>query len=1060
MNDVKISEKDLRQLWRASAGTGKTHALTGHYLKLLRAEAEPDTILATTFTRKAAGEIFGRVLTRAAEQADTDPEARALTLKLCGVLQRMAISTLDSFFQRMGAGFRLELDIPADPVVVDDKSPLAAGLRQRTIARLLSEGRGRADHLDTMLDLLMRLHHDTQKRSVATAIDGIVMKHSEVFREASELEQWTGLEVPTEPDDADMESAARAIEGLKDVIPTNKGDGLPAKAWLGVWEKDPRLIREGEWDLLMKKGLSNKILFKQSAFSRKEIPDEWRKAYGRVVQKIKAVQLGRIVRQSRATWELMSRFDALYSELRVEQGVLLYSDIPQRLVELVDPTGDTEARFTKEDLMNEIQFRLDAKVTHLLLDEFQDTSTGQWRILERFAREILSEGDRSLFVVGDTKQAIYGWRGGEARLFDAVEEMMGPDASKTMDTSYRSSPAVLGVVNRVFAEVAGTQAWKGDKADLKAAQQFAAAYEPLEPHHLELPGLVSFESSPPQEGTADDDVDFVGGERDEPNDGLSDPDNATEMVLSHFDFVARRVGEIHAQAPGATIGVLATTNAAIDRLLLKFQKAGLPASGEGRNPLADHPAVAHLLAVLCVADHPGDAASVFQIRRGPIAEQLGFTADARPAVVARELRAQLSDRGFADLLAEWATWLAPHVDDTGRAKLNRLVQLAVAYDAQYPAADTLRPRRFVDFVEQTKVEEPTQSPIRVMTVHKSKGLEFDVVVLPELDKKLMLNAQGVLIDRPDPLGPVHGVYRWPKKELRDIAPQLEQAYSRERTRRHEENLCALYVAMTRAERALFLLVEPANENRKDSSTVTHGNALRDILGNPDDKQNRTIAFTGDGDVPWYHGFEAADQALPTVDRGLGSLDFPRDAAPTRMRPTVSPSSAEVRGGTVRGAALLSRQPSWGQRYGTRVHEALCEIEYVDDFDEGGASEELVKAFGHDLVREAFTRRFDREDAPWRERRFAVLQGGRVLRGSFDRVVVGRNAAGEVDAVHLIDFKTDALKAGDDATLKRKVETYRGQMDAYREALSILLKLPHSAITAELLFVGPGIRAEV
>ena len=78
----------LRKLLRASAGTGKTYRLTGHYLELLRRGAPADTILATTFTRKAAGEIFGRVLSRLADTADTDPDARRLLLELCRTLHR------------------------------------------------------------------------------------------------------------------------------------------------------------------------------------------------------------------------------------------------------------------------------------------------------------------------------------------------------------------------------------------------------------------------------------------------------------------------------------------------------------------------------------------------------------------------------------------------------------------------------------------------------------------------------------------------------------------------------------------------------------------------------------------------------------------------------------------------------------------------------------------------------------------------------------------------------------------------------------------------------------
>ena len=106
MTTMNEEPLEYLKLVRASAGTGKTYALTGHYLELLKAKHDPETILATTFTRKAAGEIFGRVLTRLAEEAETETphgtRSREILLDLCGRLHRVSISTLDSFFSADG----------------------------------------------------------------------------------------------------------------------------------------------------------------------------------------------------------------------------------------------------------------------------------------------------------------------------------------------------------------------------------------------------------------------------------------------------------------------------------------------------------------------------------------------------------------------------------------------------------------------------------------------------------------------------------------------------------------------------------------------------------------------------------------------------------------------------------------------------------------------------------------------------------------------------------------------------------------------------------------------
>ena len=152
MSTTDLSTVPHRVL-RASAGAGKTYQLTGHYLDLLEAGAAPESILATTFTRKAAGEIFARVMTRLADGAETDPAARERLLGLARHLDRVAIGTLDSFFSRLGNAFRFELDLPPDPQVVGDDSPIAQRLRQRAIAELIDEandgGEGQTEVMPT-----------------------------------------------------------------------------------------------------------------------------------------------------------------------------------------------------------------------------------------------------------------------------------------------------------------------------------------------------------------------------------------------------------------------------------------------------------------------------------------------------------------------------------------------------------------------------------------------------------------------------------------------------------------------------------------------------------------------------------------------------------------------------------------------------------------------------------------------------------------------------------------------------------------------------------------------
>src|SRR5512137_858021 len=118
--------------------------------------------------------------------------------------------------------------------------------------------------------------------------------------------------------------------------------------------------------------------------------------------------------------------------------------------------GSVVSRLPSAEARLYIDYRLDCKLDHWLLDEFQDTSDLQWEVLRNLADEILQDGSgrRSFFYVGDTKQAIYGWRGGNARLFgQIVDRYEGLIDLGRLNTSFRSCQAVIDTVNAVFRDM-------------------------------------------------------------------------------------------------------------------------------------------------------------------------------------------------------------------------------------------------------------------------------------------------------------------------------------------------------------------------------------------------------------------------------------------------------------------------------------------------------------------------------------------------------------------------------------------------------------------------------
>ncbi|MEM9882720.1 MAG: UvrD-helicase domain-containing protein [Planctomycetota bacterium] len=1043
------------RLIRASAGAGKTYQLTQHLLRLLRRGAPVGSVLATTFTRKAAGEILDRLIRRLlAEAAGRElpgelmrpgfKDAATLLDEVADTLHRVGVTTIDGFFHRLAQGFRFELDLPAMPRLIDEGGAEAAALRAEAIEAVLAEASADDAAFRALLDLMRRLHHDAATRGVASAIDRIVTQHAEVYRGAPDAAAWDALDPAGLLSGAERAAAAAAWDAMEAQLPTT-AKGEPNKRWLRAWQDVRRDVATENWDKLLSTGLVAKVFLGENNYYG-PMPEAWVAACRPWADHARGVLIERIARQTRATHELMRRFDGAYARLRAQRGVMHYADLSHRLAGglFVGP-GDTP-RSVDDATRQEVYFRLDTRVTHLLLDEFQDTSLEQWDVLRPFVDEIGAAGDgsRSLFVVGDPKQAIYGWRGGCVELFDAVPNSAPLIEFASLAESYRSSPVVLDAVNTVFSGLGGCDAFDPQTRPIDAAA--AAAWgERFEPHvsaKPELRGHVVLESSPLAEPAADDDPPEEAGD-----DGWTlDP---------HDRFCAERIAALHetvaASGGGRTIGVLTRGNAAAARLLHELRRLGLPASGEGGASPADDPGVSAVLSALWLADHPGDTASAFHVLNAPLGAVVGLDATADRERVAASIRAAVLRDGLAGTLAGWVAALAGDCDAAGLTKLTRLVELAEAYAAEGSGdpADRVRPGRFVDHVEAARVEEPTADAVRVMTIHRSKGLEFDAVVLPELDGRFN-NTIDPLIDRPDPTGPIHAVFRGVRKEHRAADPQLESAYAEQRYRLRQEDLCTLYVAMTRARHALHLLVRPGVDAEGKPRRVgsCFASLLRDTLGDPGDG-----AVTR-GDPAWCGPPEATPTPAP-ITPPVRRLSL-HDGKP-RHRPTVAPSRLHA-GGRVEAKQLLRLTPSEAAARGDAVHAALARIEWLGDALPSEAADVLRDVLTKDAVRAALRRpELDGGQTAevWRERPFVAADGPRLLRGVFDRVTVVRGAAGGAVSARLVDFKTDDVP-GRGPRLAERAEIYAPQLAAYRRALSVMLGLGEGAVSAELVFTTPGV----
>jgi len=1049
---------------RASAGTGKTFQLSNRYLRLIRRGVPADQILATTFTRKAAGEILDRVLWRLAEAAGADEacarlaehlgdppvtreECARMLVQLTRELHRLRVGTLDSFFAQVARGFSLELGLPPGWEIVTDLQDQA--LRAEAIQLVLEEEQTR-----DLVALVQLLTKGEAQRGVSQLVHDTVNDLYGVYLDSAP-EAWRRLPRGKAPP---PDRLAGALETLRSVeLPADK---RMAAARDADWER----AAAGDWDKFIQTGLAKKLAAGETRYQGKEIPAAAQEAYRVLLDQTRAALVNRIVLQTEATWQLLDKFHGYYQRLKLEQGALRFDDVTRALADrLPAAVGQAPgAAPAGPAVAGRVAYRLDGRIEHLLLDEFQDTSLSQWQVVRPFAQQVTASGtDRSFFCVGDVKQAIYGWRGGIAEIFEALPRELGRLEFSSLNKSYRSAPQIIELVNRVFRGMLAHDNLEGREP---AVHAWCARFEPHETQQKQLRGYVELVAAPERE----------------------EGDGATDATLR---YTAQRVAQLVAEAPGFSVGVLTRTNKTVGRLIYLLRDLNVPASEEGGNPLTDSAAVQLVLSCLQLADHPGDSAARFHLQHSPLGDTL--QAEGAPWLrFAATVRRQLLEEGYGPCVYRWARQLAPHASRREQSRLEQLVELAFEYQGQA----SLRPGDFARHIQQLRVSDPTGADVRVMPIHQAKGLEFDIVVLPDLDAPLAGQSDPFVVGRDDSTSPVRFVLRHANAQVRALLPgEVQAMFEADTARSVSESLCVLYVALTRAVHALHMVVPPGGKSLPKSCAGLLRAALTD--GHP--LGPGELAFHG-GDPHWYRNPGRAASVPAAEDHAQPAPAVPAEvrlAAGTggsrRGLEGVSPSGLEGGGRVLLGKHLAWKQ-STGRSFGTLIHAWFEQVKWLEDgapdrqqlrqvaarlgdacgdIDPEAVAGRFQEMLAHPVIAAALRRSAYQppRDLPLaqpileqlaaqpltltvhNEQRIAVQLGTQLLSGSIDRLVLLRRGD-EVVAADVLDFKTDQVTEGE---LPEKVEFYRPQINAYRRAVSLIWRLPVERVSARLLFVGPG-----
>lgn len=1031
----------------ASAGSGKTYSLTTRYMSLFAQNRPAHTILASTFTRAAAGHIRDDVL-RTLALAALNSEKRKefnerlqckelseqdvikLLRKLTQSLHSLQIRTLDSFFGSVVRSFSLELGVPLASDIVDEHR--IAKFRAEAI-RLMLDERNPQD----LVDLLRAITKEKSDRSVMNAINIVVKNLYDIFCQADH-KAWECVPVLK-----GKLSQVQLIEAINEL--ENFDVPETPKSIFNTWIKDIAKARNQDWDNFFKTGLASKIVCGNTTYSRVEIEPDLIDAYQPIINHAKAVLIGRLRRYTIATRDLLILFEKHFKDLKEQQRAMTYSDVTTAMRE-ADMQG----------MMPDICFRLDANLHNLLLDEFQDTSIEQWHALKPIVLEIVSHttDEKTFFCVGDIKQSIYGWRGAAPEVLKNLPDILkGWDnrsaiVDKTLEKSYRSSQVVIDVVNKVFESITTSAALA---EDMDAAEKWAEGFKTHDTDKKELEGFAQLRFAPRADRSLGEDQ--------------------TTIRLQH---AADIIADIHNKHPHLSIGVLTRSNKSIGRLRFELGPGNhdLPTGGRGHGTLTDSPAINAILDVIRLADHPDDTIAAFNIAHSPLKNIINLKDYKAPKLrqtIAATLRKRLLDKGYAQTIGKWMSQIASSCDARELERMEQLIHLAQQFDER----STLRPIDFVDLVETLDVKEVRPAPIEVMTVHQSKGLEFDVVVLADLENALTGGKTGELvIQRDGATGPITHICRYVNKETLALVPELNPLFARERFRTVCESLSFLYVAITRARNAIHIIVDPPKKTEK-SMPKTMAGILRFALAELETEANTIIYTLGNKD--W------AKHSKPTTEKDtLAIKQYSKiklaDAIDAPWRSTISSPSTLTKA-NINSALSLPDETALAR--GNVIHKLFEQVKWIEDWQATDEAlleltatvaprknqqwhQQQLASFKEMLDNPAIRKVLSRGSRDPKtlglrhEEKFVRMVENAVQLGFIDRLEYEIDGSNTVAAT-VIDFKTDNISA---EQTKKAAENYRPQLEAYRDASAEILKIDAKKVRMVVLYVSAGVAVEL
>ena len=855
----------------ANAGAGKTHVLKLRVLRLMLAGTPPERILCLTYTKAAAAEMAQRVFDELSEWATLDDEplsklieqllqrrpeaddllaARMLFARAIETPGGLKVQTIHAFCERLLQRFPLEAGVPPGFSILDDET--AFTLRREAIDKVLTRANadpqgalGKALQLcvakaaEERFDLLLAMALGERAWLRAAAQWEVGSETSATDPVEAYYRRLFGLSASQSADDLLREMA----EVLSDTVLSRAAEVLVSGGKLDqklaeqlsrarrVREPAARALELGE-ALLTKTGSprsDRQFVSKAIRGAEPGIADalcEARDTFHKLKQQQSALDL---VLATTALICLADQVMQFYFEAKSRRAALDFEDLIDRTSALL---GDANAA-------EWVLYKLDGGLDHILVDEAQDTSPAQWRVIQSLAEEFFagvgaSETPRSVFAVGDEKQSIYSFQGAAPRMFAQAGQAFQQAAQHAqqdwhrvpLTLSFRTVEPLLKAVDAIFADEGRVPGLTTGSTQIRHV-----ALRTGEAGLFEVWPTVKPEEAEPS--AAFDPL----SERSVRSPVKRLSEKIAERIQRFLDDGEQLVSQGRPIRPRDIIILVRKRQPFAPEMVRALKSRGIPVAGADRLVLTEQIVIQDLLALGEFLVLPEDDLSLAAVLKSPLFDLddddlLSFAPERKgslwSALMAASTAGNIRLQAASEALKRWralSDFLPPYeffatlLDRDGcRQKflgrlgidaadpLDEFINLAMSYDDQEPASLQGFLSWMRDGVRTIKRDmEQGRDEVRVMTVHGAKGLEAPIVFLPDTCSAPGASPATPLVDLAgdETFGGGAPVHAWSIKGAGQLQPVAAGRAARTE-REIEENNRLLYVALTRARDRIYV----------------------------------------------------------------------------------------------------------------------------------------------------------------------------------------------------------------------------------------------------------------